>query len=416
MTAARLAVAVPRPPKALPKGARLWWVVHQWAGLKLSILLSFVLLTGTLAVLSAEIDWLMRPPLRVAPAGVSGPVNWPAIARNAAAYAPEATIRSLDAPVARAFAASVTIEKPDGTLRFLYAHPTTGVVQGDGHWVGAQRVLRNMHRHLNMPVAYGVPIVSSLAFLLLVSLVTSLVVNKKWWRGFARPIRTRDARTGWGDFHRLAGVWSLWFVLLMILTGFWYFAESLGASAPSPAKPEVAATALSGQALADRLGDSLAAARAADPDLRIEHIGFPGEENGAFQFQGQKHALLVRPRANSVWISAADGDIRLIADGRDLTVHQRISEMADPLHFGTFGGYWTRIPWFLFGALTTALAVSGTALYGLRLLRAERTPAKGARPVLVRAWTGMGAWRWPALALLLIGFALLPTLYAGSGG
>ena len=24
-----------------------------------------------------------------------------------------------------------------------------------------------------------------------------------------------------GDFHRLAGLWSLWFVLLMILTGLW---------------------------------------------------------------------------------------------------------------------------------------------------------------------------------------------------
>ena len=393
------------------RSARLWWAVHQWAGLKLSILLSFILLTGTLAVLSHEMDWLMRPAMRVAPSSVSGPVNWPAIARNAAAHSPDYTIRSVEAPPASAFAASVMVEKPDGSNAYLYAHPTSGVIQGEGPWVGAARVLRNMHRHLNMPVWIGVPIVSALAFLLLVSLVTSLVVYKKWWRGFGRAIRTRDARTAWGDFHRLAGVWSLWFIVVMIGTGAWYFVESTLAPAPPHPKAETAAMGLSNTALADRLETSLRAARAADPELHIEHVRFPGEDEGAFVFQGQKAALLVRPRANSVWTEAESGHTVLLADGRDLSVHQRISEMADPLHFGDFGGYWTKIPWFLFGALLTALSISGTALYSLRLLKSERQ-CGAAKSVLIRAWSGMQWWRWPALALVVTGFALLPTLFA----
>ena len=394
---------------AKPKGnARLWWSVHQWAGLKLSILLSFVLLTGTLAVVSAEMDWLMRPAMRVAPGSVAGPVNWPAIARNAAAHSPNARIQSVAAPIASAFAATVTIEKSDGELRFLYAHPSTGVIQGEGHWVGAARILRNMHRHLNMPTWIGVPIVSALALLLAVSLATSLVVYKKWWRGFGRSIRTRDARTGWGDFHRLAGVWSLWFIVLIIVTGIWYLAESTVAPAPPGSEAEVAATGLTGPDLVERLDASLAAARAADPVLRIRQIGFPGEDEGTFVFQGQKDALLVRPRANSVWTNARNGRVLLVADAHDLSVHQRISEAADPLHFGTFAGYWSKIPWFLFGALLTALSISGTALYSLRLLKTERAQG-AARPVLVRAWKGMGWWRWPALGLVLTGFALLST-------
>lgn len=406
-----VAFQVPEAAVAVPKkSARLWWSVHQWAGLKLSILLSFVLLTGTLAVVSAEIDWLMRPAMRVAPASVSGPVNWPAIARNAAAHSPDAGIQSIAAPTASAFAATVTIEKPDGELRFLYAHPTTGVIQGEGHWVGAARVLRNMHRHLNMPVWIGVPIVSALAFLLAVSLATSLVVYKKWWRGFGRSIRTRDARTGWGDFHRLAGVWSLWFIVVIIVTGIWYLAESTVAPAPAAPKAESRASGLTSADLANRLEASLAAATVADPRLRIEHIGFPNEDEGAFTFQGQKDALLVRARANSVWTDVADGRVLLVTDARDLSVHQRISEAADPLHFGTFAGYWTKIPWFLFGALLTALSVSGTALYSLRLLKSERTPST-AGPVLLRAWNGMHWWRWPTLGLVLAGFALLPTLF-----
>ena len=53
--------------KPRPKAARIWWVVHQWTGLKLSLFMTFILFTGTLAVLSAEIDWVLQPSLRVAP-------------------------------------------------------------------------------------------------------------------------------------------------------------------------------------------------------------------------------------------------------------------------------------------------------------------------------------------------------------
>lgn len=395
------------------KPARLWWLVHQWAGLKFTILLSFVLLTGTLAVFSAEMDWLMRPALRVDAATVSGPVNWTAIARKVAEAHPDIRIRSIEAPLAPVFAASITIERPDGTLGFLYAHPTTGKIQGEGHWVGAKRVLRNMHRHLNMPVWLGVPIVSSLALPLLVSLVSSLVVYKKWWRGFGRRIRTRDARTGWGDFHRLAGVWTLWFLVLIIVTRLWYLAEETVAAAPAAPQPEIPATVVPAGELSDRLAAGLVVARAADPALRFERIQFPSERVGAFKFEGQKAAILVRPRANAVWTSAATAALVLKADARHMSLHQRIAEAADPLHFGTFGGYWTKIAWFLFGLLLTGLSVSGATLYAMRIGQAKRIRGDGKR-IIARVWEGMGIWRWPAGALVLTGFALLPTLFSTS--
>ncbi len=36
---------------------RVWLNVHRWFGLKLSILMSFILITGTLATVSHEIDF-----------------------------------------------------------------------------------------------------------------------------------------------------------------------------------------------------------------------------------------------------------------------------------------------------------------------------------------------------------------------
>lgn len=396
------------------KASRVWWAVHQWVGLKLSILLSFIFLTGTLAVFSTEIDWLLRPALRVDAATVAGPTNWSGIALAVAAHAPAARIARIEAPLDRGFAATATLQRPDGTFAFVYAHPSTGAVQGDGDWVSAKRILRNLHRHLMMPTKWGVPIVSSVSILLLISLVTSFVIYKKWWRGFFRPVRFSDARTAMGDFHRLAGLWSLWFVALMVLTGLWYLVESTGLKAPPNPWARVETAGLSTTAAAGRLAPSLEAARAAYPRLRIEAVLFPTEKSGAFVFHGQDRAILVRPRANTVWTEAASGEVRLVTDGRDLTIHQRISEMADPLHFGTWGGLPSKIAWCVFGVLLTGLSVSGVAIFGLRLLRAERQPASFGN-VLARAWTGMGWWRWPALAFVLTGFALIPKVFGFAG-
>lgn len=396
---------MPKPKKS----SRIWWHVHQWVGLKLAIFMSFICFTGTLAVLSSEIDWLLQPSLRVAPWTVEGEPRWDLIAASAEEWPNAQRVTALQAPVASAFAASATIEHPDGSLGFLHIHPTTGKVQGEAPWVGAQRVLRNMHRHLNLPVKYGVPIVCTLAFLLLVSFATSLVVYKRWWRGFFRPIRWRDARTAWGDFHRLAGVWSLWFVLLISLTGIWYFAESTGLDAPSMRKgDEPTATVPAG---APSFEKNLAAAQAALPGLRIERILLPQEPGDVFEFQGQYTALLVRERSNSIMTDPADARVLLVRKGEELSVHQRISEMADPLHFGYFGGYWTKVPWFLFGLLLTALSVSGIAIYGLRV--GKTIPGRSAMHI---AWQGMGHWRWPAIAAVLTGLALLPALFVGQGG
>jgi uncharacterized iron-regulated membrane protein len=371
--------------------------------------MTFIMFTGTMAVMSTEIDWLLQPDLRVAPSSVEGPVAWAAMVENAGNYPGVAKVTAIAAPTASAFAAIVAIERTNGGPGFLYAHPSTGEIQGVGPWVGAQRVLRNMHRHLNLPVKYGVPIVSSLAFLLLVTLVTSFVVYKKWWRGFAKPIRSNNARTWWGDFHRLAGVWSLWFIALIALTSLWYFVESLGGGAPSQPRVEMEAFADHEALAPGDLAAAFDAAIAAHPDLRIRRVLLPSEGDPMLQVQGDYEAMLVRERSNTVWVDTRNGEVQLITDGRDLNLHQRIGEMADPLHFGYFGGYWTKVPWFLFGLLLTGLSLSGAAIYSLRIA-GERGKEVRLGRAFSGIWRGMGRWRWVSAILTAIAFILLPEL------
>lgn len=387
------------------KGRSLWWVVHAWIGLKLSIFLTFILLTGTLAVFAHEIDWLATPAMRVSPQ--AGPTaTWGQLAAAVAEAAPEGRLQTLYAPIDPWFAAEAWIDRGKGAPGRVYVNPWTAEVTGKHGWANVHRFLRQVHRHLMLPAKIGIPLVSSLALLIAVSLVSGIVTYKKFWRGFFRMPRGGDGRRLTGDLHRLVGLWSLWFVALIALTGIWYLVETLGGNAPVNRLPKIEANGPppTGAAL-DRL---IAIARRADPDLNIREIRF-SEKEGVILL-GQSHAWLVRDRANAVAVDPTALAVTGQLDGRTLSIHQRISEMADPLHFGTFGGLATKIIWFLFGAAMTAMAVTGTMIYSFRLAKAAKTEASGLRV----AWDGMGAWGYIGVALVLLALALTPGAIGGA--
>lgn len=366
----------------------------------------------TLAVFSYEIDWLLRPAMWAAPTPAAERVSWGRVGeRVAAEYRPDRPF-IVYAPIHPAATFDAVVRREDGP-QHVYLHPRTGAVTGIGPWAGVQRFLRNTHRHLMLPVKYGVPIVSMAAVFLAASLVTSFWVYKKWWRGFLRWPRGRTARAWIGDAHRIAGVWSLWFVCVIIVTGLWYLVEVLGAGAPPanggdpalPPVPDAKVADLSPGAAVDRGVEALLAAH---PDFRITTMLWPVELDAPVEVQGHTgRAVLVRPRANTAWIDPRTGALLGVVDPSRLSAHQRIAEAADPLHFGTFGGYWSKTVWFLFGAGLTALSATGVAIYALRLAKAAREDATWRRGI-ARAWRAMGPARWLALGLVLLPFVLAP--------
>lgn len=364
------------PASRKPRGRRLWFDLHSWVGLKLCLFLGFVCFTGTLAVLAHEIDWLLHPEIRVAP----GPerASWGAMLAAARHAYPDWELSAIEAPEGSRFAARVRARTPEGRLRFVWVDPYRGTVTGDTHWFNAHRFLRNTHRHLMLPVRYGVPLVAALSIPLAITLVSSLYIYRHWWRGFfARPRGDRPRRL-WGDIHRLAGVWSLGFVALMALTGGWYLVESLGGGAEPPATLQAGHAQDDARPASAAVVDrAVAEAHARWPAFEVRVVR-PTGAGGTLLLEGEAETVLVRPRANALAFDAADGAWIGTRDGRDMGVHQRIAEMADPLHFGNFAGLPVKLVWFVFGALLTTLSITGAYLYGLRIadaLRSERRRA-----------------------------------------
>src|SRR5690606_29158439 len=104
------------------------------------------------------------------------------------------------------------------------------------------------------------------------------------------------------------------------------------------------------------------------PDFRIAALQLPTQPGRPLVFQGYTdNTWLVRPRASSVAFDPATGEVLGSHRSKDANLHQRLSEMADPLHFGYFGSITTKLIWFVFGLGLSTLSITGVIIYAKRL-------------------------------------------------
>ena len=370
---------------------RTLWALHSWLGLKLFIMMSFILVTGTLAVFSYEIDWLLNPEMRVLNIDKSGKAprqaaTWGQIYASAQVAYPDGKLNLLLAPRDPWWAVQAVFVSPSGKLLRVWIDPYSAEYRGVTGWFNVQRFLRQTHRHLMLPNAVGIPIVCMFSFVLIISMVTGIIMYKRFWSGYFRAPRFHRRTRYWmGDLHRLGAIWSLWFIPVIALTGLWYLTEkSLGGAAPPLPRPEspfVRDVEMPVDFSGTDLDRIVAVAYEHEPDLDVREISFPGRSSESVGVMGQAQALLVRNRANAVFVDPLTLTVTGSYRGEQLTVHQRLSEMADPLHFGTWGGLVTRFIWFGFGLVLSALSFTGVVIYGLRVT-GKRTPGPNLSGVL----------------------------------
>lgn len=369
---------------------RTFFAWHSWIGLTAGLLLFVVCWSGTVAVFAQELDWLVDERLR---APQAEQVAWQAIEENVEAAKPGWRILSISAPTAHGFASEVWIADPDEVWHRTWVEPGTGEVLGTTSYFNVQRFFRSFHMSLFIDAwpIWGIPfgywLVGLMALVLAASLITSLIFYKRFWRGFFKLHTHRGAKVFWSDLHKLMGLWSLWFAVLMTVTGVWYLAEwKVTSQAMVPDPPAVAGSVT--QTLP--LSDLVAAAQRAYPTLEIGDVVLEQMDAGLFEVHGQDGAWLTRNRGARVWLDARDGRTIAIRRAAELRPLHRWIEMADPLHFGNFAGLWSKAVWFVFG-----MGLSGLCLTGA-YLQVKRQQRQG----LVR-------WRGPVLAAYAVTALLL---------
>jgi len=401
--------------------ARTWFAIHAWSGFKLGILLFIVFASGTLATISHELDWLAQPEMRVeAPAGdYAGDYDFSAMLDALASAFPAARVELVERPETAGFAAVARIRDPRLGVRRVMLDPYSGEVLGHAHWYGSfQRFLRDFHRYLLLPNFLGIFIVGATSFLAMASLISSFWIYPNWWRGF---FRFRPGRAGadalWKEIHKLFGVWSMVFVLIMGVTGIWYVLEFTLALAGADDALQFQRPRLEAARVADlepglRQLDPdriLAIARDALPGIRIGMVIPPGTPDAPYYITGQTGEILVRDRASHVFIDPYDGTVLARQHASELGALRRWVDTADPLHFGDFAGLWSKIPYLLFGTAMSLLAATGVWLRWKRIrtmLRRDAIKAERARRAR------MGLWKW-ATAVAMVASAVFGTWQIG---
>jgi len=402
-----------------------WFYLHHWLGFHVSLLLSFVLLTGTFATISTDLDWLANSSIRSEHYISSDEtLDWPSLLTTVTDNFPDATIASIHRPNMPWHNVEI-IARDTNNKRFrIYLDPYSHQIKGQGVWLNWQRFFRQVHRHLMLPTQVGITIVGLLGLLMLVLLITSFYVYRNWWRyffSFSRIKLTAKSakvlspqkeagrkRRFWSELHKIVGLWSIWFLVIISITGGWYLIEKWGAGASysNIANPKVDVT--KSEVFSQiNVPSSIALSYAIQyiknrtPDYIVNQIRFV-PNNKVIEIDGQNVAFLVRDRANKQVFDSVSGEYIGGRQGEELTWHFRISEAADPLHFGTFSSWVFRYVWFVFGLGLTLLSVTGVYMYLLRLAQTGALKKLKHLKFLRILWIKTHWIKWPSIALIML--------------
>lgn len=365
----------------------VWLECHVYLALLFGLFFALMGLTGSLSVYREEIDALLNPDLIVDQPRAE-PLSLDKILAQVRKQHPNRHgAWTLEMPRTERGTITAWFEKPAESVDAYYAplmvavNPYTGEVINGRFWGQTFTTwLLDLHTHLRME-ASGRNIVAALAVLLTVSILSGLYL---WWPGLARLSQAFTLRHNAGlmrllfDMHRLLGLASAGFLLLLAFTGFHLaypaLLETLTASSGmghGDAGPSVSSTSQPN----DRpvtLSEAVLVARGLFPSSEVRRVTTPAGELGTYRINlRQRHELNQNHPFTNVWVDRWSGQIRSVNNPSQFSVGQIFTTWQWPLHTGEALGNRGRLIWFFAGLAPLALWLSGLAhwLYRKGLVR-----------------------------------------------
>lgn len=352
-----------------------------------------VCVTGTLAVISQELVWLAKPEIRAdRPSADARRLDYDEVLAAVRDQDRQLDVQYLLRPDEAHFALQVQVVRADHSTQTLYVNPYTGRVQGTAGAFDFRGFTRALHGWWLVPFSGGYPwgwyLVSFLSLPMLASLVTGLVVYKRFWKAFFKPTLrwNQGARIFWGDFHRLSGVWSIWFIAVMSITGLWFLIQALLAdnqvsiSSRNPvavlARTEVPLARAGERPAEASITQAIARFTEQSPGFQASFIRLPGNAYDTLMVRGRGTYPLMNESAN---LNPYTGNIVSSHRLADRAPLEFVTESMRPLHTGDFGGLWLKLVWFVFGLVLSVMVLSGVLIWSKRTLQATAAALKRGR-------------------------------------
>lgn len=368
---------------------RTWFKLHGWFSLPIWVLFCFISFTGTLAVVSHELTWLTNSQARA-----YNPSELPEKSDAQLAEIVEIAFPTAKVSAVLSFEPylvnAVLFTDTDKPFAIAYVNQYSGEIQEVNQGTTFINFIRSLHGwllfpwHVNFSIGYY--LVCGMAFVLAGALTTGLVIYKRFWRVFFKPqLRlTQGKKTFITDLHKLSGVWSIWFLLVMSATGLWYLLQAvlwhndidIEAHTQLIDSKQLPQLVSESPTFAVSLQQAINIAKQTYPDFSATYTLLPEHNRDSYKLYGKGDFIFYDDYSYFVAVSPWNGAIIDQFSPQNMGGLQTLQHVADPLHYGNIGGLWTKIIWFVFGLVLTGMSITGFLMWRTRnnkILQRETT-------------------------------------------
>jgi uncharacterized iron-regulated membrane protein len=359
--------------------ARWWfWQIHFWCGLIAGLLWVVIGLTGSLLVFIPELRRVEIPGwTQVQPTGQALPIQ--ASVDRLLADRPGDKLFSIYWDFKPTWGLNIRTVAPNGDRIHNFVDQYRGTVLGSVNYNQSRlQWFYDLHADL-LGGENGRRINAWFSFVLAFAASFGLLL---WWRGIRQwklglEYRAQASwkRQTW-DLHNLGGFAFYLPLLLLSITGGYYSYEPAFASIFSAVTggPAVMPTPKIGKSTAPwRSLDEIAAnALQAIPGSSLSMIVFPQKPGEPVSLRLKLASDPHRIGLNWVYVDPISARVLRVDRLADQPLGVQMMRLMTPIHYGTFGGYTTRILWIFAGLMPGVLFVTSLLMWWSRSLSKKR--------------------------------------------
>ncbi|MDP0501396.1 MAG: PepSY-associated TM helix domain-containing protein [Verrucomicrobiota bacterium JB022] len=208
--------------------------------------------------------------------------------------------------------------------------------------------------------------------------VTGVYIYRGFWKAFFRLRWRKSARIFFSDVHKMVGISTVPLNLILGLTGVWLNWGHLSHELEHHHHEEEHLVNPYEGDMTARLDEMNAKAQELMPGYVVNFINFPDSEDPQIYFFGtvpERHPFR-NAYGSHLWMNNDTGEVTYHLDLSKASAWQRIENAFEPLHFGDFGGLFSKVIWCLAGLSPAVLAGSGTWIWWHRRRMQKKRPQR----------------------------------------
>jgi uncharacterized iron-regulated membrane protein len=372
---------------------RWFWYIHFCAGLIAGLLWTVVGLTGSFLVFVPELRRLEVPGwTKVQPSGQPLPIE--RLAQNLLRERPGDQMNSMYWDFKPDWSLNFRTAAPNGDRIHSFIDPYRGTVLGSVNYQHSSiQWLYDLHADL-LGHDTGRKVNAWFAFVLALASTSGILLwwrgVKKWRRGLEYGTKASWKRQSW-DLHNIGGFVFYLPLLLLAMSGGSYGYTALYRSVtstltggPAEIPPPTVTKMDAPRRSLDEIAES---GLRALPGSSLSMIIFPAKRGDAFSLRLKLPGDPHRIGLNWVYVDPSTARVLRVDRLGEQPLGVQVMRLLTPLHYGTIGGYATRILWLLAGLLPGILFVTSLLMWWNRSLSKRRRaiPARADRePVAAR--------------------------------